>query len=106
MVGRFSQLVYAATGRIPRGRVASYAAVAHAIGVPRAMRAIGNALHRNPTPASVPCHRVVASSGDLGGFAWGRRRKAALLRAEGVPFDRRGRVSAVAFVSPPTLQRW
>ncbi|MDO8560409.1 MAG: MGMT family protein [bacterium] len=52
----------------------------------------------------MPCHRVVASSGDLGGFAWGRRRKAELLRAEGVAVDRWGRVPRSAFVVLPALQ--
>ena len=103
MEGAFTHLVYAATRRIPAGRVVSYAAVAAAIGRRRAARAVGNALHCNPNPGPVPCHRVVASSGDLGGFAWGRRRKAELLRSEGVAIDRCGRVSDSAFIAIPAI---
>ncbi|MBU4201021.1 MAG: MGMT family protein [Verrucomicrobia bacterium] len=87
----FQQLVYAATRTIPRGRVATYKLLADHIGC-RSCRAVGQALKRNPDAPRVPCHRVIASDGTLGGFQ-GRcagaalRRKTYLLAAEGVRFS-------------------
>lgn len=79
----FERAVYSACRRIGRGRVATYAEIARAVGKPGAARAVGNALGKNRSP-SVPCHRVVRSDGRVGGFAWGTERKALMLRAEGV----------------------
>lgn len=93
----FQLRVYAAVRRIPRGKVASYAAVAGAIGC-RSARVVGQALRRCED-TNVPCHRVVAADCTLGGFA-GRAsgpdiaRKRRLLIAEGVKFDREGRITA------------
>ena len=81
---KFQKNVYAATRKIPRGRVVTYAEVARAIGKPRAARAVGNALNKNPFAPRVPCHRVVASNLSVGGFAKGTKRKILLLKAEGV----------------------
>ena len=75
--------VYAAARKIPRGKVSTYAAIARAIGAPRAARAVGNALNKNPFK-SVPCHRVILSLGQLGGYASGPAKKAKRLRSEGV----------------------
>ncbi len=80
----FSQRVLALTARIPRGRVTTYGTIAKALGNPRASRAVGQALHFNPFAPAVPCHRVVGSDGKLTGFASGIRRKAQLLKKEGV----------------------
>lgn len=71
-------------GKIPRGRVTTYSALARALGRPGAARAVGNALNKNPHLGAVPCHRVVRSDGRVGGYARGAKKKAALLRAEGV----------------------
>lgn len=77
----------------------TYVEVAAAIGRPRASRAVGNALNKNPRPtfakqnlggqafAPVPCHRVIRSDGTVGGFAWGSVKKRKLLEKEGY-FDR------------------
>jgi len=89
----FSQEVYDATSLIPRGRVSTYGAIARFLGRPQASRAVGQALHRNPFAPKVPCHRVVKSDGQIGGFAGGRERKEALLRQEGV-LCRNGRLVA------------
>jgi O-6-methylguanine DNA methyltransferase len=64
----------------------TYAQVALAIGRPAAVRAVGNALNKNPFAPQVPCHRVVKSDGSLGGFAHGPRAKQALLKNEGVVY--------------------
>ncbi len=76
--------VWNATRSIPFGQVRSYAWVAGRVGRPKACRAVGLALGCNPTPVIVPCHRVVTSSGCLGGFTGGIELKKALLRLEGV----------------------
>jgi O-6-methylguanine DNA methyltransferase len=68
--------------QIPRGSVATYSELATKLGSPRAARAVGNALRRNPVPLFVPCHRVVGVSG-LGGFSWGLDTKRKLLQLEG-----------------------
>ena len=83
----FEGAVYHAVSRIPKGKVVCYGQVALAIGKPNAARAVGNALHRNPFPGVVPCHRVVAADGSLSGaFAFGGpMRQEELLRGEGVP---------------------
>lgn len=61
----FTDAVMSAVSRIPRGRVASYAAVAAEAGSPRAVRAVGNILHKNRDPNACPCHRVVNAEGRL-----------------------------------------
>lgn len=76
---------------IPRGQVYSYQWLAEELGMPKAARAIGNALGRNPVPIIVPCHRIVAKSGLLGGFMQGvdcgSRVKTFLLELEGHRFQ-------------------
>lgn len=80
----FGRKVLRATARIPFGQVGSYGEMASKAGSPRASRAAGNALGTNPIPIVVPCHRVVRSGGDLGGYGGGVDRKGFLLRLEGV----------------------
>ena len=70
--------------RIPPGSTRSYGEVAKRIGKPRAFRAVAQACGANPIPIVVPCHRVVASGGALGGYTGGLHRKLALLASEGV----------------------
>lgn len=75
--------VLAATARVPFGRTTTYGALAEKIGLPRASRAVGNALGSNPIPIVVPCHRVLRTGGDVGGYAGGASRKRRLLALEG-----------------------
>ncbi len=70
--------------KVPEGKVTTYKAIANAIGKPRATRAIGNILKNNPNPIIVPCHRVVRSNGEIGGYAYGKDVKEKLLEAEGI----------------------
>jgi methylated-DNA-[protein]-cysteine S-methyltransferase len=70
--------------RIPRGKVCTYKELARAIGNPNASRAVGNACNKNPNAPHTPCHRVIASDGSLGGYAFGLRKKINLLESEGV----------------------
>ncbi len=80
----FEKKVYEATRTIPFGKVATYGQIAKAIGKPKAARAVGQALGNNPIAIVIPCHRVVASDGGLGGFTGGLHWKRKLLRHEGV----------------------
>ena len=80
----FQRAVWAELRRIPAGSVISYAELARRVGRPRAHRAAAQACGANPVGVLVPCHRVIASDGSLGGFGFGRARKAELLRREGV----------------------
>lgn len=79
----FQQRVWEATRRIPYGETRSYAEIAREVGRPRAARAVGQALGENPLPIIVPCHRVIAGNGGLGGFGGGLEMKRELLRMEG-----------------------
>jgi len=79
----FQRKVWETTRLIPYGETRSYAWVAEQIEKPRALRAVGQALGRNPLPIIVPCHRVVASNGGLGGFTGGIEVKKRLLYLEG-----------------------
>jgi methylated-DNA-[protein]-cysteine S-methyltransferase len=81
----FTRRVLEATARIPFGATSTYRDVAIAAGSPRAFRAAGSALGSNPIPIVVPCHRVLASSGAIGGYTGGLERKRVLLDIEGIP---------------------
>jgi methylated-DNA-[protein]-cysteine S-methyltransferase len=83
LLGPFQRKVLSRTSRIPYGKVSSYSQVAAATGSPRASRAAGNALARNPIPIVIPCHRVLRAGGGLGGYAGGLDRKTQLLELEG-----------------------
>ena len=82
----FADKVYKATLLIPRGKVTTYARIARFIGCPRAYRAVGNALHKNPDASRIPCHRVVNSQGMLAvNFGYrGARGQQERLKREGV----------------------
>lgn len=79
----FQTRVWRALQQIPAGRTVSYAELAKDIGVPKAVRAVGTAVGRNPLCVVIPCHRVITSSGGLGGYVAGLDRKAFLLKFEG-----------------------
>jgi AraC family transcriptional regulator of adaptative response/methylated-DNA-[protein]-cysteine methyltransferase len=79
---QFQRRVWAAICAIPRGRTRSYGEIAQEIGHPQAARAVARACATNPVPLLVPCHRVVARGGRLGGYRYGAARKSALLAAE------------------------
>lgn len=78
----FTKRVYKAVLKIPLGEVRTYKWVAEQAGNPRAARAVGQALKRNPWPLIIPCHRVIACGGRLGGYSQGIKRKKALLDLE------------------------
>ncbi|HEY6350889.1 MAG TPA: methylated-DNA--[protein]-cysteine S-methyltransferase [Candidatus Angelobacter sp.] len=82
----FQKRCWNALLRIPYGKTRSYAEIAREVGSPRAFRAVGQANHNNPIPIIVPCHRVITSSGTLGGYGGGLEMKRALLRLEEAQF--------------------
>lgn len=86
--GLFSRRVYEVVRRIPKGKVATYGQVAALAGAPRNARFVGYALHSNPEPGVIPCHRVVFRDGSLApGFAFGGpERQRLLLEEEGAVF--------------------
>ena len=101
--GSFRARVLAAVRRIPRGRVATYGDIAEVAGVPGAARAVGNVM-RGCSDPSVPCHRVIAAAGGIGGFGGYLERKRQLLRAEGLDVTF-GRVRGFADVRWPVQPR-
>ena len=78
--------------RIPRGKVTTYKFLAEAVNRPKAIRAVGNALKKNPCLIKVPCHRVVKLDGKIGGYCLGQKRKLSLLKKEGVEFTAKNQV--------------
>lgn len=86
-MSEFVDKVYSVVSKIPRGKTMAYKEVAAAAGKPRAARAVGTILNKNPRPGTgkgkIPCHRVVRSDGSPGGYAFGPRKKRELLRQEG-----------------------
>ena len=78
--------VYEMLMRVPEGKITTYGDLAKALGHPKASRLIGRILNKNPNPIAVPCHRVVKSNGNIGGYAFGNGRKKELLKKEGLRF--------------------
>lgn len=85
--GPFQIKVWEALLSIPSGHVATYSDLAQAIGHPRAVRAVGTAVGRNPVSFLIPCHRALRKSGALGGYHWGLPRKRAMLAWEAARSD-------------------
>lgn len=95
----FFERVYEHCSRIPCGRVATYGQLAALSGNPRMARQVGWALHANPRPGEIPCHRVVNRFGEIcSGFAFGGPEvQRALLAREGVQVDDDGRIDLTVF---------
>ena len=70
--------------KVPKGKVTTYGELAKAVGLKNGQRAIGRMMNKNPFPVIVPCHRVILSSGKIGGYAWGEKIKTNMLSKEGV----------------------
>jgi len=82
----FQRKVWSEIDKIPRGEVITYNQIAENIGKPKAARAVANACGANPNPITTPCHRVICSNGDIGGYSGsgGIEKKKTLLKEEGV----------------------
>lgn len=83
-VTAFREAVLRALMTVPYGETTTYAELARAVGNPRAVRAVGSACATNPLPLFIPCHRVLRSDGQLGGYRGGVEAKRFLLRMEGI----------------------
>jgi len=83
MPSKFEEKVYRICKKVPKGKVTTYKAIAEKMGT-KAYRAVGSALNKNPYAPKVPCHRVINSNGNLGGFTSGIKNKIKLLKKEGV----------------------
>jgi len=70
--------------QVPEGKVTTYGDLAKAVGLENGQRAIGTIMKKNPFPAIVPCHRVVQSNGEIGGYAYGKKVKLHMLSKEGI----------------------
>jgi len=79
----FQRRVLMAAAGVPAGKVVSYGEIARRIGQPGGSRAVGQALGSNPIPIVIPCHRIIAAGGKIGGYGGGLARKRKLLRLEG-----------------------
>jgi methylated-DNA-[protein]-cysteine S-methyltransferase len=76
--------VYEKLLQVPKGKVTTYSELAKAVGLKNGQRAIGRIMNKNPFPVIVPCHRVILSTGKIGGYAWGEKIKTNMLSKEGV----------------------
>src|SRR4030042_5149366 len=79
----FNEKCYSVLRKVPRGKVTTYKSIARKLNS-KAYRAVGNAMNKNPYAPEVPCHRVIKSSGEVGGFASGTKKKIEMLRKEGI----------------------
>ena len=84
----FQKEVWNALLKIPYGTAVSYSALANLCGHPKAFRAVGTAVGKNPIPVIVPCHRVICADGTIGGFSCGLDKKEALLQIEKIDIKR------------------
>lgn len=82
----FAESCYQLLTQIPKGKVTTYKEMARALGS-KGYRAVGNAMHNNKNAPKIPCHRVVRSDGDLGGYALGVPKKKAILKNEGINIE-------------------
>jgi O-6-methylguanine DNA methyltransferase len=82
----FQKKVWSEIDKIPRGEVVTYSQIAKNMGHPKAARAVANACGANPNPITTPCHRVICSNGDIGGYSGsgGVKKKKELLENEGI----------------------
>ena len=76
--------VYKKLLQVPKGKVTTYGELAKAVGLVNGQRAIGRIMNKNPYPVIVPCHRVILSSGKVGGYAYGQDVKTNMLSKEGI----------------------
>jgi methylated-DNA-[protein]-cysteine S-methyltransferase len=72
---------------VPRGRITTYGELAKAVGLKNGQRAVGKIMNKNPYPVIIPCHRVVMSTGKIGGYAYGEDVKTKMLNDEGIKIE-------------------
>jgi methylated-DNA-[protein]-cysteine S-methyltransferase len=77
-------MVYKKLLQVPKGKVTTYSELAKSVGLKNGQRVIGRIMNKNPFPVVIPCHRVILSSGKIGGYAWGEKVKTHMLSKEGI----------------------
>ncbi len=88
----FNEKCYSVLVKVPKGKVTTYKEIARKLNT-KAYRAVGNAMNKNPYAPKVPCHRVVNSNGNIGGFASGVKNKIKMLRKEGIEIDKDNKIN-------------
>ena len=78
------QKIYKKLLQVPKGQITTYGELAKAVGLENGQRAVGKIMNKNPYPVIVPCHRVVMSTGKIGGYAYGEEIKSNMLSKEGI----------------------
>ncbi len=78
------QKIYKKLLEVPKGQITTYGELAKAVGLKNGQRTVGKIMNKNPYPVIVPCHRVVMSTGKVGGYAYGENIKTKLLNDEGI----------------------
>ena len=91
MKSSFNSRCYNLLRKVPKGKVTTYKALANALNT-KAYRAVGNAMNKNPYAPVVPCHRVINSNGELGGFASGLDNKIKMLKSENVVIGKNNKI--------------
>ena len=86
---KLEEKVYKKLLEVPPGKVTTYGELAKAVGLKNGQRVIGKIMNKNPYPVIVPCHRVVKSDGNVGGYAWGEKIKTNMLTKEGIKIKNR-----------------
>jgi methylated-DNA-[protein]-cysteine S-methyltransferase len=81
------QKIYKKLLEVPKGQITTYGELAKAVGLKNGQRIIGRIMNKNPYPVIVPCHRVVMSTGKIGGYAYGEHVKIKLLNDEGIQIN-------------------
>ena len=79
--------IYKKLLEVPRGKITTYGELAKAVGMKNGQRVVGQVMNKNPYPGLIPCHRVVLSSGKVGGYAYGEKIKTNMLAREGITID-------------------
>lgn len=81
------QKIYKKLLEVPKGQITTYGELAKAVGLKNGQRVVGRVMNKNPYPVIVPCHRVIMSTGKIGGYAYGEHIKAKLLKDEGIEIE-------------------
>jgi len=76
--------IYKKLLEVPEGKITTYSELAKAVGIKNGQRLVGNVMNKNPYPVIIPCHRVVKSDGEVGGYAYGKQVKIKMLINEGI----------------------
>jgi len=92
----FNEKCYDKLKKVPKGKVVTYKQLAESLGT-KAYRAVGNAMNKNPHAPEVPCHRVVKTNGELGGFSSGVKNKIKILKSEGIEI-KKGKIELGKFL--------